>query len=31
MQFLLGILLFVGLIGYIDSRVPWPKGRREPT
>lgn len=28
MPFILGILLFVVVVGLIDARVPWPKPRR---
>ena len=28
MQFLLGVFLFVVVVGLIDRRVPWPKARR---
>jgi hypothetical protein len=27
MSFILGVLLFVGLVGYLDSRLPWPPAR----
>jgi len=27
MQFILGILLFVGVIGVLDAAVPWPRSR----
>jgi hypothetical protein len=25
MSFVLGLLLFVGLVGALDARVPWPR------
>ena len=25
MSFILGLVLFVGVIGFIDSRLPWPR------
>ena len=28
MQFLLGVFLFVVVVGLVDSGVPWPKPRR---
>jgi hypothetical protein len=28
MQFLLGVFLFVVVVGVIDARVPWPKARK---
>jgi hypothetical protein len=31
MQFLLGILLFVVVVGLIDRWVPWPKPRKQGT
>jgi hypothetical protein len=24
MSFILGLILFVGVIGFFDSRLPWP-------
>ncbi len=27
MQFILGVILFAGLIGAIDARLPWPSPR----
>ncbi len=28
MQFILGIVLFVIVIGVLDARLPWPKPRK---
>lgn len=28
MQFLLGVFLFVVVVGLIDARVPWPKAKK---
>jgi hypothetical protein len=28
MSFLLGLILFVGVIGVLDSRLPWPAERK---
>ena len=28
MAFLVGLVLFIGLCGYLDSRLPWPSLRR---
>lgn len=25
MSFILGIVLFVGVLGWLDARLPWPK------
>jgi len=25
MQFILGVVLFIGVIGVIDARIPWPR------
>jgi hypothetical protein len=27
MSFILGIVLFVGVIGWLDARLPWPIAR----
>jgi hypothetical protein len=27
MSFILGILLFVGVAGFLDAKLPWPKPR----
>jgi hypothetical protein len=27
MSFILGLILFVGVIGFLDSRLPWPSAR----
>lgn len=27
MQFILGVVLFVVVVGFIDARIPWPKPR----
>ena len=27
MSFILGIVLFVGVIGWLDARLPWPEPR----
>jgi hypothetical protein len=29
MQFILGVVLFVGLVGWIDAGLPWPSARRK--
>jgi len=29
MAFILGTLLFVLLVGFIDSRLPWPRPKTE--
>jgi hypothetical protein len=29
MQFILGVLLFVVVVGLVDARVPWPRPRRD--
>lgn len=29
MSFILGILLFVAVVGGLDARLPWPKARRD--
>ena len=29
MQFLLGVVLFVVLIGAMDARLPWPAAKKE--
>jgi len=26
MQFIIAVILFVGVIGAVDARIPWPKG-----
>jgi hypothetical protein len=28
MQFILGVFLFVVVVGLIDARVPWPRARK---
>lgn len=28
MQFILGVLLFVVVVGLVDARVPWPKPQK---
>lgn len=28
MQFVLGVLFFVVIVGFIDSRLPWPRARK---
>ena len=28
MQFLLGLFLFVGVLGVVDARLPWPDPKR---
>lgn len=28
MQFLLGVFLFVVIVGAVDTRVPWPKAKK---
>jgi hypothetical protein len=28
MQFILGIFLFVAVVGLVDARVPWPKASK---
>jgi hypothetical protein len=25
MSFVIGLILFIGLLGYLDSRLPWPR------
>jgi len=29
MQFLLGVFLFVAVIGWLDTRLPWPVAKKE--
>jgi hypothetical protein len=29
MQFILGVIFFVVVVGLIDAKLPWPKPRRE--
>lgn len=31
MSFILGLALFVGVIGALDARLPWPIARRRPS
>lgn len=31
MQFLLGVFLFVIVVGLVDARVPWPRPRQRDT
>ena len=28
MAFFVGLVLFIGLCGYLDARLPWPSPRR---
>jgi hypothetical protein len=28
MSFILGLVLFVGVIGVLDARLPWPSSRK---
>ena len=30
MQFILGVILFVVVIGWVDAGVPWPRCTKEP-
>jgi hypothetical protein len=27
MSFMIGLLLFVGVVGILDAKLPWPSGR----
>lgn len=27
MSFVLGLVLFIGVLGWLDSRLPWPSAR----
>ena len=27
MQFIVGVILFTCVVGWVDGRVPWPKGK----
>lgn len=29
MQFILGVFLFVVVVGLVDARVPWPKAGKD--
>ena len=29
MQFILGVIFFVLVVGWVDSKLPWPKSRPE--
>jgi len=31
MQFVIGVLFFVVIVGAIDARLPWPKPAKRPT
>ncbi len=28
MSFILGVIVFVGVLGALDARLPWPSGHR---
>jgi hypothetical protein len=29
MQFIIALILFIGVAGYADTRLPWPRPRRD--
>ncbi len=31
MSFILGVVLFVGVIGVLDARLPWPRPAHAPS